>query len=518
MGKGKEPYIKEKSVDPIEDTNSFLLDEEMLVDDSNSKIKNFEESLENKLDFDLDNLDSYVEMKETEEKVEPKEEKMIEKKETPKRVSKHENKKRKKAINTIIVALCFIPFLIVFSTIGFHSNELVIKPLHYISLILLGVMIVLLIIGIISCLKTSKTKVKSATFKIVFSIFMFFYAVGSGTFLFLLYGPFSGFRNWLIPTAMTTMTHQYLATWFYSNDTVENILSQNAIIESGEDTDLNLITVGKIDFNTTTYANEYEKEILTKNSENDVYKIINIEGSGYKGYLVAVYDPSRVGVATTKYLNVKGQYVTDMAAANKVLLATNGGGFVDPNYSGAGGTPQGIVIKDGKIISNRSYSKSGGLIGLTKDNKLVLGKMTANEAINKGVRDAVTFGPFLIVNGKRSFIKGNGGWGTAPRTAIGQRKDGIILLLVIDGRTLKYPGADMVDLTDIMENYGAYNAANLDGGTSSVMVFPESVSKNYLNEKELKSHCRNSYCYINDPIDGGGSHETRWVATSIIVK
>ncbi len=144
--------------------------------------------------------------------------------------------------------------------------------------------------------------------------------------------------------------------------------------------------------------------------------------------------------------------------------------------------------------------------------------MSLGEAQAKGVRDAVTFGPFLIVNGRRSFIKGNGGWGSAPRTAIGQRQDGIVLFLVIDGRRIKYPGADMVDLTDILENYGAYNAANLDGGTSSVMVLPQAKAEKYLKEDEKKTHCRNNYCYINDPIDGGGSHETRWIATSFIVK
>jgi len=509
MGNKKEPYIKEESLKRLEDTNSFIIDEEMLIDESVSKVKSFEHSLEENLD--LDNLESYVEMKE-EKKEEPKNEEIRETKEEVK------DTKRKKGINMIILSLCFIPLFIVLSIVGFHSNDLIIKPLYYGCIVLSIAFIILFIVGIITCITSKKTFKKSKAFTILFSIFIFFYVIGSSAFVFLLYGPFKGFREWLIPTAMTTMTHQYFATWFYSDETIEDVLSQNMIIESNEDTDLNLITVGKVDFNSTTYDNKYEKEILTKENEDDVYKIINIEGNGYKGYLVAIYDPSRVTVATTKYLDVRGEFVTDMAAANKALLAINGGGFIDPNFSGNGGSPQGIVIKNGKVVSNRTYTKSGGLIGLTKDNKLVLGKMTADQALKKGVRDAVTFGPFLIVNGKRSFIKGNGGWGTAPRTAIGQRKDGIILLLVVDGRTLKYPGADMLDLTDIMENYGAYNAANLDGGTSSVMVFPQDISKNYLNTKELKSHCRNSYCYINDPIDGGGSHETRWVATSIIVK
>ncbi len=496
-----EPYIKEKSEDKIEDTNSFLLNEEMFLDRSFST---FSQSQEKKQEEML----SYVEMPilDTEGKTE-----IIE--------IPEEKKEKRKGANLIILSLLFLPSLFVLILIGLHSNTLISKSFLSILYILFFLFMLLFIGGIVlHAKKENKLPAKSKVFKILFSIFMFFYIVGCGTFSFIMYGPNKGFRDWLIPTAMTTMTHQYFATWFYDSETIESVLDQNTIIESGEDTDLNLISVGNLDFDATTYANEYEKEILTKDKGNDIYKVIDIEGSGYKGHMVVVYDPARIKVATTKYLNVKGQYVTDMAADNKALLAINGGGFIDPNYSSNGGTPQGIVIQNGKVVSDRPYSKSGGLIGFTKENKLILGKMTSKEALAKGVRDAVTFGPFLIVNGQKSFIKGNGGWGTAPRTAIGQRKDGIVLLLVIDGRKLKYPGADMVDLTEIMEKYGAYNAANLDGGTSSVMVFPEEKAKQFLTTKELQSHCTNKYCYINDPIDGGGSHETRWVASSIIVK
>ena len=95
--------------------------------------------------------------------------------------------------------------------------------------------------------------------------------------------------------------------------------------------------------------------------------------------------------------------------------------------------------------------------------------LLCKKALENGIRDAVDFGPFLIVNGKSSFINGNGGWGDAPRSAIAQRQDGIVLLLVIDGRQVGYPGADMNDLTKVLLEYGAINAANLDGGTSSAM-------------------------------------------------
>ena len=132
------------------------------------------------------------------------------------------------------------------------------------------------------------------------------------------------------------------------------------------------------------------------------------------------------------------------------------------------------------------------------DNKLSLGKCSVQEAKSMGIRDAVTFGPFLIVNGKSSAVLGNGGWGSAPRTAIGQRKDGIVLFLVIDGRKATKFGADMDDMIRIMENYGAYNAANLDGGTSSVLVVDDVI--------------------VNDPIDSTGAHKTRPIATGFILK
>lgn len=336
-------------------------------------------------------------------------------------------------------------------------------------------------------------KKKMSTFKKVFIILVGVFFLGIGSVTFLLYGPYSGFRNWLITSAMTTLNHQYLAKWFYSDKVILKVLDENKVIEVDEITDTTKVSIGNIDFSNSSYKNKYEKEILTKEEGNEDYKLINISGKGYKGYLVAIYDPSKIKVMTTKYLNDRGQYLVKMAEEQKATVAINGGGFYDPNYSSNGGIPQGTVIKNSKVVSTRTYRKSGGLIGFDKNNKLVLGKMTASEAIKKGIRDAVTFGPFLIVNGKTSFVKGNGGWGTAPRTAIGQRADGIVLFLVIDGRTVKYPGADMGDLVEIMQNYGAINAANLDGGTSCGLVI-----KNKL---------------INDPIDGTGNHETRPIAT-----
>ena len=333
--------------------------------------------------------------------------------------------------------------------------------------------------------------------KIIFTYLFRLGILGIIILLFLLYGPYNGFRDWLITTAMTTMTHQYFATWFYNDEIINSVLDRNKVIETNETTDTSLIDTDSSYATSGNYKNEYEKQILERDPKNNDYKIINISGKGYSGYLVAVYDPSRIKTVVTAKLGSSGQYLTTMAENNDALIAINGGGFNDPNFNSTGGSPLGITVTNGKYVTTASYKGSGGLMGFTEDDKFVLGKMTVTEAKKMKIRDAVTFGPFLIVNGKSSEVLGNGGWGTAPRTAIGQRKDGIVLFLVVDGRTASKPGADMDDLIEIMENYGAYNAANLDGGTSSVLVVNNTI--------------------VNDPIDSTGAHKTRPISTGFIV-
>lgn len=334
--------------------------------------------------------------------------------------------------------------------------------------------------------------------KIVVALICLGLILGSGL-AFLLYGPYPNFRNWLITTAMTTMSHKYLATWFYDDETINSVMQDNYVRESNEETNLNAISFVDYSNSKVMYKNKYEKEILT-HEEGASYKLINIEGDGLRGYLVAIYDPSKVKIATATNMASSGEMLTKIAEKNNALVAINASGFYDPGYVGNGGKPHGAVIQNGKLISNLAKSNvGGGIIGFTNDNKLIMGKMTAEEALNKGVRDAVEFGPFLIVNGEPSFIKGNGGWGTAPRTAIGQRKDGIVLFLVMDGRDYVHgiDGVGMVELTEIMMNYGAYNAANLDGGTSSGLVIEGKLT--------------------NQPVNGSGKKTTRAIPNAWII-
>ena len=276
------------------------------------------------------------------------------------------------------------------------------------------------------------------------------------------------FKTFWIPTAMTTMSHKYLAYTLYSEDTVNKVMSENYIELSTEVMNLDDIVIGSSE-GITHYTSKYEEELFTKDPGNEVYKTIRIIEPKYKGWLIAIYDPTDVTLAVSSKLGKAGQSVNTLVKNNDGLVGINGGGFEDLDGWGNGSIPYGAIIQNGKLIWNHAGG-SGGLIGFTKDHKLYLTNDNPEKAILDGVVEAVEFGPNLIVNGKTAKIHGDGGWGTAPRSVIAQRKDGVVLFLIIEGRLPGYStGATMNDVIDILLRYKAYNAANLDGGASSTM-------------------------------------------------
>lgn len=277
------------------------------------------------------------------------------------------------------------------------------------------------------------------------------------------------FKTFWIPTAMTTMTHKYLAYTLYDEDTVNKVMSENYIEESTDSVNLDDVVIGDTS-EKTHYVSKYEEDLYTRDEGNDVYKIIRLEESKFKGYLTVIYDPSDVDLAIPQKLGKQGESVATLCKKNGGLVGINGGGFEDLDGWGNGSIPYGAIIKNGELVWTHAGG-SGQLIGFTKDGKLMLTGEDPQTAIKNGMVNAVEFGPNLIVNGKVSKIHGDGGWGTAPRTVIAQRRDGIVLFLIIEGRIPGYSiGATMNDVIDILLRYGAYNAANLDGGASSTMA------------------------------------------------
>ena len=222
---------------------------------------------------------------------------------------------------------------------------------------------------------------------------------------------------------------------------------------------------------------------LPAGEETPALELIDISDGTVKGKLLIVRDPSRVILGTSDNLGRQaGLQLTDLVAKYNGVAGTNAGGFNDENGLGNGGIPQGLVITGGQLVWG-GKAATYNVIGLDRENILHVGRMTGQQALDIGIRDAVSFvthdglASALIINGEvqtHNLVSG-----VNPRTAIGQRaEDGAILLLVLDGRSINTLGATMENVCDIMLRYGAINAGNLDGGSSSVMVYDGQIINN----------------------------------------
>jgi exopolysaccharide biosynthesis protein len=278
------------------------------------------------------------------------------------------------------------------------------------------------------------------------------------------YGPFNNIRDMLVTTAMTTFSHQYIATAFLSDNTINEIIEKNKVHDENKYSDDSAINV----FNGKDQQGNGQPGYLQE-AENKI-ELKNLSNGKYKAYMLIVSNPKRVGVASSDNLGKSGTKLSEIVKDYNAIGGINAGGFADDGGHGSGGTPTGFLIEDGRVLYGNENEKLP-LIGFNEDSVLVLGNYSLKEAKEKKIRDAVNFGPFLIVNGEPSIKGGNGGGGLQPRTAIGQRKDGAVLLLVIDGRKIDSVGATLKEVQDIMLEQGAYNAANLDGGSSTTMFY-----------------------------------------------
>lgn len=281
-------------------------------------------------------------------------------------------------------------------------------------------------------------------------------------------GPSPAARDLLVVSAMETSAAKFVPRLFFTQEEIQEIIDRNSVIPT--------YTVTDAENNPPSQMRQPGDSSGDGSSpveplDLSAVELVEVSGSTFKGKMLIVNDPSRVYVATPSEFNLPsgGLRVEEMCKRDNALAGVNGGGFLDENGVGDGGCPIGLVISNG-VMMNGYPSLESDIIGFDQDNRLVVGHMTAQEALDRGVRDAVNFGPILIVNGEPVRVSGSGG-GLNPRTAIGQRADGAVLLLVVDGRQAHSLGASYKDLIEVMLEYGAVNAANLDGGSSSLMCY-----------------------------------------------
>ncbi len=293
-------------------------------------------------------------------------------------------------------------------------------------------------------------------------------------------GPSTHFRDLFVASVMESSAGGILAELYFSDEEIEAIRSRNRTEEIEEITDASLINIQASDSAATQSGGAEATGVSLENSDTGVnpgdpdgdgIEIHEVHGETYSGKIMIVYDPSRVVVSAIPEFTegYHGWTLQQHVENNGAVAGINGGKYEDESGLGAGGMPEGMVISRGVVRMGNDGGRYG-VYGFNEDNVLIVGKMTAAYAMEIGIRDSVTFGPALIVNGKPAQTSGVGG-GLNPRTAIGQREDGAVLLLVIEGRKTSSLGASMADIIDVMLEYGAVNAANLDGGMSSSMFY-----------------------------------------------
>ncbi|MCY6370062.1 phosphodiester glycosidase family protein [Clostridium ganghwense] len=306
--------------------------------------------------------------------------------------------------------------------------------------------------------------------KKIFIIFEIIFSLVTGPFL-LYYGPFENVKATVVGSAMTTSTHQWIATMFLSKEHINEILSNNTV-NTIIQTDINKLN--------EEISNEINNNLKDTNEIERYY----VNGDKFTGHLIVIKNPKKVKVGYSDKLGKSGETTSEIAKRFNAVSAINAGGFIadssdTENTSDSSGRPAGVIISNGQVVYNSlKEDQKSCIAGITKYGTLVVGNHSVEELKKLNVTEAVSFGPCLIVNGEKTITSGDGGWGTAPRTAIGQRRDGSILFLVIDGKYIGRLAVTLRELQDVLYEYGAYNAINLDGGSSSTMYYKEKVISN----------------------------------------
>jgi len=228
--------------------------------------------------------------------------------------------------------------------------------------------------------------------------------------------------------------------------------------------------------------------------------IEEVDGSGFHGYLLTVKDPKKIRLVVPNKRG-RGEKVSSMVKRTGAIAGVNAGGFADPNWKGNGFKPIGLVISQGKIYYNGlNNKKSVQIVGIDKEGKMLAGKYSIQELMDLGISEAVSFSPRIIVNGKGLIPNREQGWGIAPRTVMGQREDGAMLFLMIDGRQPGYSiGATLYDAQEIMLEHGAVIAANLDGGSSTVLVDERGEVVNKPSSSSGERYLPTAFLVFDDP-------------------
>lgn len=325
-------------------------------------------------------------------------------------------------------------------------------------------------------------------------------------------------REAYIETAMSTLSHHWLAELFFPQDMIDEVMGrvvdaekeQAGIISKWTETKDNkadkeleskkdffklfseldetsfdkyvkanpsvakqgwdkiYINEAGIDDSGTSIKTVQGDQVLAVDAENKLL-IIRVKGSGYQGVLAIAKDPSLLRCCLSSHIGAYGEYLEDLVKNNDGVIGITGSGFIDENGVGSGGDLAGYTMCEGREYGEH-YGYGKKRIELHRDDRLYI--TDAYNEVGSGTTDAVEFSPALIVDGKVLVDEMSGFTSIQPRAVLGQTRHGEILMLVIEGRLVgRSLGVGLPECTDIMVRYDAYQAMNLDGGTSAVIWY-----------------------------------------------
>ncbi len=282
-------------------------------------------------------------------------------------------------------------------------------------------------------------------------------------------GPSPTARNLFLRSVRETSAAGFVANIFYSEAELQQLLGNDEATPDYDETDSSLIQIPQPKPDDTPNTPVTDAWGLS-DEDGDGIIVEEVRGEGYYGYMMVVLDPSRVIMGSVpESFGTRGYTVEQMVENFDAVAGINAGGFYDPDGMGNGSIPDTLVVYDGQIY----YAENGtrrGFVGIDDNYILHVGNFSQAQIKERNIQYGACFGPVLVVNGESvdpSILDS----GVNPRTAIGQRSDGAILMLVINGRHISSLGATYADLAEIFLSYGAVNACNLDGGMSSVMWY-----------------------------------------------
>ena len=159
------------------------------------------------------------------------------------------------------------------------------------------------------------------------------------------------------------------------------------------------------------------------------------------------------------------------------------------SYTGTNEYGMEYIIQDGKVVainqSNSFIPANGQVISVHGTAREAFAQVKIGDKVTIGenfgdelnaAENIVGAGPELLRNGQvnvtatQEQFPSDIAKGRAPRTAVGIKADGKVLLLVVDGRQSHSIGTTLTETAQLLQKFGAVNAFNLDGGGSSEMV------------------------------------------------